>query len=245
VRATAATGLLERERELDEIRDRLESARAGAGSTLVVEGPGGIGKTGLLIAAGGEARERGMCVLSARGAELEREFPFGVVRQLLETRVTGPGGDELMDGAAALCAPVFEPAGRGEEDEPSFAVLHGLYWLCSTLAERSPLLVLVDDAQWADPASLAFLAYLARRVEDLPVALAVASRPGDDEREEQLLEELLGQPSAGLVRPAPARTGGPGQPALRTDGRSARRGLRGRLRGCDRGQPVPRVRAGP
>ena len=31
-----------------------------------------------------------MCVLSARGAELEREFPFGVVRQLLETRVTGP-----------------------------------------------------------------------------------------------------------------------------------------------------------
>jgi DNA-binding CsgD family transcriptional regulator len=203
VRATAATGLLERERELDEIRDRLESARAGAGSTLVVEGPGGIGKTELLIAAGREARERSMCVLSARGAELEREFPFGVVRQLLETRVSGPGGDELMDGAAALCAPVFERAGRGEEDERSFAVLHGLYWLCATLAERSPLLVLVDDAQWADPASLAFLAYLARRVEDLPVALAVASRPGEDEREEQLLEELLGQPSAGLVRPAP------------------------------------------
>ena len=203
MRATAATGLLERERELDEIRERLESARAGAGSTLVVEGPGGIGKTELLIAAGREARERGMCVLSARGAELEREFPFGVVRQLLETRVTGPGGDELMDGAAALCAPVFELAGRGEEDERSFAVLHGLYWLCATLAERSPLLVLVDDAQWADPASLAFLAYLARRVEDLPVALAVASRPGEDERDEQLLEELLGQPRAGLVRPAP------------------------------------------
>ena len=203
MRATAATGLLERERELDEIRERLESARAGAGSTLVVEGPGGIGKTELLIAAGREARERDMCVLSARGAELEREFPFGVVRQLLETRVTGPGGDELMDGAAALCAPVFELAGREEEDEHSFAVLHGLYWLCATLAERSPLLVLVDDAQWADPASLAFLAYLARRVEDLPVALVVASRPGEDEREEQLLEELLGQPRAGLVRPAP------------------------------------------
>ena len=198
MRATAATGLLERERELDEIRERLESARAGAGSTLVVEGPGGIGKTELLLAAGREARERGMCVLSARGAELEREFAFGVVRQLFEARVTGPAGEGLLGGAAALCAPVFELAERGEEDERSFAVLHGLYWLCANLVERSPLLVLVDDAQWADPASLAFLAYLARRVEDLPVALAVASRPGEDE-----LEELLGGPRATLVRPAP------------------------------------------
>ena len=221
MRATAATGLLERERELDEIRERLESARAGAGSTLVVEGPGGIGKTELLIAAGREAREHGMCVLSARGAELEREFPFGVVRQLLETRVTAPGGDELMDGAAALCAPVFEPAGRGEEDERSFAVLHGLYWLCATLTERSPLLVLVDDAQWADPASLAFLTYLARRVEDLPVALAVASRPGEDERERAAARGAARAAARGTRASGPARTGGSRQAALRADGRAA------------------------
>jgi DNA-binding CsgD family transcriptional regulator len=205
--APTSARLLERERELGEMLERLDSARAGSGSALVVEGPGGIGKTELLLAADRAARERGMCVLSARGAELEREFAFGVVRQLFETAVTGPGGDELMEGAAGLSVPVFELAGGTDaaraEDERSFAVLHGLYWLCASLAERAPLLVLVDDAHWSDRASLAFLAYLARRVEDLPVALTVASRPGEEEIEEQLLEELLGHPRAALVRPTP------------------------------------------
>ena len=106
-----------------------------------------------------------------------------------------------MDGAAALCAPVFEPAGAGR----GRALVRGAARaVLAVLDPRRtlPLLVLVDDAQWADPASLAFLAYLhARRVEDLPVALAVASRPGEDEREEQLLEELLGQPSADSCAP--------------------------------------------
>ena len=201
--APTSARLLDRDRELGEIVERLDAARTGAGSALVVEGPGGIGKTELLLAAEREARARGMCVLTARGAELEREFAFGVVRQLFEARVHGPDADELMNGAAALCAPVFELVGHGEEDERSFAVLHGLYWLCASLADRAPLLVLVDDAHWSDPASLSFLAYLARRVEDLPVALAVASRPGAEEVEEQLLEELLGHPRAGLVRPGP------------------------------------------
>jgi predicted ATPase len=197
--APTSARLLDRDRELREIRERLDAARAGTGSALVVEGPGGIGKTELLLAAEHEARERDMCVVSARGAELEREFAFGVVRQLFEARVHGPGGGELMDGAAALGAPVFELVGHGEEDERSFAVLHGLYWLCASLADRAPLVVLVDDAHWSDPASLAFLAYLARRVEDLPVALAVASRPGVEEIE----EGLLAQSRAVRVRPAP------------------------------------------
>jgi DNA-binding CsgD family transcriptional regulator/predicted negative regulator of RcsB-dependent stress response len=202
--APTSARLLDRDRELGEILERLEAARTGAGAALVVEGPGGIGKTALLMAADRAARERGMCVLSARGAELEREFAFGVVRQLLDARVHGPGGAELIGGAAALCAPVFDLTEQGEEDERSFAVLHGLYWLCASLAEQAPLLVVVDDAHWSDPASLAFLAYLARRVEDLPVALAVASRPGVEEIE----GGLLGQSRAALVRPAPLTRAG-------------------------------------
>ncbi len=201
--APTSARLLDRDRELGEILERLEAARTGAGSALVVEGPGGIGKTELLLAAAREAREAGMCVLTARGAELEREFAFGVVRQLFDAHVHGPGGEELMDGAAALSAPVFEVSEHAEADERSFAVLHGLYWLCASLADRAPLVVLVDDAHWSDPASLAFLTYLARRVEDLPVAVAVASRPGVEELEGGLLEELLDQPRAMLVRPAP------------------------------------------
>jgi DNA-binding CsgD family transcriptional regulator/predicted negative regulator of RcsB-dependent stress response len=197
--APTSARLLDRDRELGEILECLEAARSGTGLALVVEGPGGIGKTELLLAAGREARERDMCVVSARGAELEREFAFGVVRQLFEARVHGPGGAKLMDGAATLCAPVFELTEPGEEDERSFAVLHGLYWLCASIAEQAPLLVLVDDAHWSDPPSLAFLAYLARRVDDLRVAVAVASRPGVEEID----EGLVGQAGAVLVRPAP------------------------------------------
>ena len=61
----------------------------------------------------------------------------------------------------------------------SFELQHGLYWLTADLAEASPLLICVDDVQWADPDSLGFLAYLARRLDGLPVALLVAVREGE------------------------------------------------------------------
>ena len=51
--------------------------------------------------------------------------------------------------------------------DPSFAVLHGLYWLCADLATERPLALVVDDAHWADGASLRFLAFLLPRLEEL------------------------------------------------------------------------------
>ncbi|MGH2955741.1 MAG: AAA family ATPase, partial [Solirubrobacterales bacterium] len=77
-------GLLERELELEQLEDAIERALGGAGELLLVEGPAGIGKTSLLRAAREIAAERGMRALTARATELEREFPFGTVRQLLE-----------------------------------------------------------------------------------------------------------------------------------------------------------------
>ena len=188
--------LLDREAELDAVVARLESACGGSGSAVLVEGPGGIGKTELLLAAERAARGEGMAVAAARGAELEREFAFGVVRQLFE-----PASRGLLEGAAGLAAPVFEPPPAGPAggavSERSFAVLHGLYWLCANLAERAPLLVAVDDVHWADPPSLEFLSYLARRVGELPVVLLLASRPG-----EEAVEELAADPRTGVIRPA-------------------------------------------
>lgn len=197
--------LLDRDDELGEIVERLESARAGSGSAVLVEGPGGIGKTELLLAAERAARKRGMIVATARGAELEREFAFGVVRQLFEPPVSAPDGPALFDGAAALAAPVFESASAGSRGgvvgDRSFAVLHGLYWLCANLADRAPLVLAVDDVHWSDPPSLEFVSYLARRVGELPVALLVASRPAEDPVD-GLLEELGADPLAVVLRPA-------------------------------------------
>ena len=85
VTAVAEPSLEERDREIYAVGAALEAARSGAGGALLIEGPPGIGKTRLLgcarAAAGDDVR-----VLAARGSELERDFPFAVARQLLESR---------------------------------------------------------------------------------------------------------------------------------------------------------------
>src|SRR4051794_41559191 len=85
----------EREAELHAIGRAVDAARSGVGAGLLIEGPPGIGKTRLLGVARGLP---GVTVLSARASELERDFPFAVVRQLLEPVVT----DAHFTGAAAL-----------------------------------------------------------------------------------------------------------------------------------------------
>ena len=160
--------LLERDGELERIGRALERARGGHGSVLAVEGPAGIGKTQLLAATRAAARERGMRVLRARGAELEQEFAFGVARQLLEPALAERSGDErraVLQGPAALAGGVL---GLGDaEPATSFAVLHGLYWLIADLAAEHPLCLVVDDAHWADAPSLRLLAFLLPRLEEL------------------------------------------------------------------------------
>jgi DNA-binding CsgD family transcriptional regulator len=177
--------LLERERELRLIGGLLDRAQNGAGSVLVVEGPAGIGKTRLSRAALEEAEMRGFAGLAARGAELEREYPFGVVRQLLEPTLRAAAAEErgrLFDGAAALAGPAVLPeATLGEATiDPKFGALHGLYWLCANLADAKPLLLIVDDVQWADEVSLRFLGFLAHRIETVAVVLLVTRRTGSE-----------------------------------------------------------------
>jgi DNA-binding CsgD family transcriptional regulator len=178
--------LFEREAELESLAGVVDAALGGGGGCAYVEGPPGIGKSALLAAACGLGRERDMRVLDAGGGELEGEFPFGVVRQLFERVVTeldDASRERVVDAAAGLAAPALGLA-RSRSDavrvpDPASATLHGLYWLTSNLSADRPLLLAVDDAHWADVASLQFLAYLARRLEGLPVALVVAARGGD------------------------------------------------------------------
>jgi DNA-binding CsgD family transcriptional regulator len=202
--------LLERDPEVDVIDEALDAAHGGGGRLVLVEAPAGLGKSSLLDAARVRARGYGFEVLAGRGRELEREFPFGVARQLFEGRVRAARPAErrrLLQGSAGLAAELLglEPPALGErpgEGSP-YPLLHGLHWLAANLAERTPLLLVVDDAHWADELSLRFAVYLAGRVEDLPIALIVALRPGDLGGDAALLGELAGEPAARTVRPAP------------------------------------------
>ena len=195
--------LVERELELETVERLLADAQTGSGGAVVFEGPAGIGKSSLLAAtrtaAGAELR-----VLSARGGELERELPFGVVRQLLEQVVVACEAEEreaLLAGAAALAKPVLFAADPEAGAEPSFSALHGLYWLTINLADVQPLLVTVDDAHWADVASLRWLIYLARRLEGVPLGLVLAARPAEPGPVQELLDELLVIPEVAVLQP--------------------------------------------
>src|SRR5689334_19539585 len=77
--------LLEREVEISTLREKISHVQQhGSGSSILIEGEAGVGKSSLLAVSRKLAEDAGVRVLSAQGSELEREFAFGVVRQLLE-----------------------------------------------------------------------------------------------------------------------------------------------------------------
>jgi DNA-binding CsgD family transcriptional regulator len=211
--AAATEPLLERNAELARIESALAEARTGRGTFVLIEGPAGIGKTALLAAARTAAAEGGMRVLRSRGTELERDFAFGVVRQLFEPPLAEASVLEradLLEAAAGVAAGLLGLPGAPPADgppasgvDPSFAVLHGLYWLCANLAAVGPLCVVVDDAHWADAASLRYLAFLLTRLEELDVALVVATRPREAGTDAELLATVTSDPSAEVIHPPP------------------------------------------
>ena len=179
--AASAVALLERDREVAQLDEFISQLKRPGARMALIDGAAGIGKTTLLSEARTIAASDGIRVLNGRGSVLEREFPFGVVRQLFEPAlVDSKVRKQAFTGAAAGAAAIFDFGGEGEAeaaDGSGFAVLHGLYWLTLNLAGEDPLLLAVDDLHWVDNPSLRFLAYLLRRVEDLPIARGRGDAP--------------------------------------------------------------------
>ena len=195
--------LVERDREMAQLDALLRDAQAGEGRVAVVEGPAGIGKSRLVAELRRRAEAQGVKVLSSRAGELEREFPFGVARQLFEPELAGPERrEQILGGAAAAARGVFGPLEEGAPDG-SFSALNGLFWVALNTAAERPAMLLVDDLHWCDRASLRFLAYLARRLEGLPLLLVTTVRTGETPTDAALLDELAHDPDTVVVRPGP------------------------------------------
>ena len=211
--APAGDGLLERDHEREELRLVVAAAHARAGAAALLRGPAGIGKTRLLDDAAATGAREGTRTLRARGGEMERDFPYGVVRQLLEREVRGLDVAAL-EGAAHLAGPVLGFAEHDDairaDPEREFALCHGLYWLICDLAEQRPLLLVVDDLQHVDPPSLRFLLYLARRIQGLPIAIVAALRDGADETDPATIAQLAEDPGMRTIRPRGLRADGVG-----------------------------------
>jgi DNA-binding CsgD family transcriptional regulator len=159
-----------RESEIRAIDALIGAARSGRGDALLLHGEAGIGKTALLDATG--RRAAGVRQLRTAGLEAESSLPFSALAELTERLLDGipslpPPQAAAIEGALAL-----GPPAAGDR----FAVCAGFLGLLANAACDDPLLVIVDDAQWLDPASAECLGYTTRRLEDRRIALIVAAR---------------------------------------------------------------------
>ena len=144
-----------------------------ASQVLLVTGEAGMGKTVLLAAATDQARSAGMRVLSVTGRESESKLAFAGLHQLLRpvlSSVTGLPGRQ----AQALLGAFGLSADPGAPDPLLTGV--AVLTLLSDLSERSPVLVIVDDAHWLDRSSLDALAFAGSRLDAERVVLLVGAR---------------------------------------------------------------------
>ena len=187
---SAGSDLIERDEQLDALAVALARLEDRVGGVVTVKGTAGLGKTTLVEHSIARAAGAGLRVRTAAPGPQERHFAYGVMRTLLE----GPLHDaddvernRLLEGAAAQAGDLLL---RGAVPGPdaTTSIAHSMLWLCTALTDSAaPLLLVVDDAHWADRPSLEVLSYLARRVCDVPVLLVLGFRPDVPEAASDLL----------------------------------------------------------
>jgi len=156
--------------ECARIDELIASARDGESGSLVLRGEAGIGKSALLARAADLAT--GMRVLRGTGVETESELPFaGLHRLLLPVRHLV---DLLPPPQCSAMKSAFGdgPAVTADRWLLSLAVLN----LLAEAAVDSPVLCIVDDAQWLDSASADALTFVARRIQAEGIAMLFAAR---------------------------------------------------------------------
>ncbi|QDO44076.1 AAA family ATPase [Streptomyces sp. RLB3-17] len=217
----ASSSLWEREAEIADVVEAVKALRADAsssGSLLVFSGEAGIGKTALLAEARRIAEAHGCTVWSARGGETVTSVPFNVIRQLLQPAIVSLMPEEAREYLGDwydIAGPALGIAEPGDRQADPQGVCDGLVAAARRLAKREwPLVLILDDAHWADQETLQWLVAFAERLDDLPVLVVVARRPGDvsGERARQLeavaaaarpvltLSALTPDATAGLTR---------------------------------------------
>jgi DNA-binding NarL/FixJ family response regulator len=200
-----------RDAERAEIGALLEAARASRSGALVVRGEPGIGKTALLADA--RERARDMHVLTARGVESESDLPFAAVHQLLR-----PALDRLEQLPTPQAAALRGALGLeyGGTQEP-FLVFAACLSLLAEVAERRPLLCIVDDAHWLDTVSADALSFVARRLDAEGIVMLFGARAPEARAFEPAgvpsltLERLDAEAAASLF----ARVAGSAAPSVR------------------------------
>ncbi|MGH3376974.1 MAG: ATP-binding protein, partial [Actinoallomurus sp.] len=164
--------LVGRDAELDRLDRLVREAAGGVGGSVWIEGEPGIGKSALLRAALADAARLGCEVRSADADEFGCRIPLQVMLECVGAE-PGSGEPELREIAESLS----RGAGRETPGDPVAAASERLLGLVDGLTRRAPLVLAVDDLQWADEASVLLLHRLSRVAHRRPLLLIVACRP--------------------------------------------------------------------
>ena len=180
-----------REVELDAFDAVLSSLEAGESAVVVLSGEPGVGKTTLIREVLARGGSRGHQTLSARASEFETDLPFAAFTDALTDAVDSlaPEQRRLVDEEQlALLAAVFPSlrrdlvgAPRKADPDERHLVLRALQELLQLLAQERPLVLAIDDLQWADPASIDLVCRLLHRGLSGRALVLLASRPGQSE----------------------------------------------------------------
>jgi DNA-binding CsgD family transcriptional regulator/tetratricopeptide (TPR) repeat protein len=167
-----------RDDEVEQLRAAVDRAVGGRLSVVMLEGEAGIGKTRLLALALQAGRDRGCHVLSAKAEEMEQNRPFGVIAAALGCvrGAADPPRAAIADLISAHDGRDYGGPTVSSDPGLQFRVVDALCDLVESLASDRPLVLGLDDLQWADPSSLVTLAALARTAVGLPVALIACCR---------------------------------------------------------------------
>jgi DNA-binding NarL/FixJ family response regulator len=200
VASTGNSSLVGRASELGHLLSLLDAVEQGEARILVLSGEPGIGKTRLLQSVMADAAERGFRVFAGRGTELEHEVPFAPLVEAFDDAVASLAGtdpawlsDQLADLSGmfpSLRGPaVLSARSAGER----FRHHRAIRALLEKLGDSGPLVLTIDDLQWADPASIEAIAYLLRYPPETAVLISVARRAGEAAGPLGVLLELAGR----------------------------------------------------
>lgn len=170
------TALVGRDAEVDALRAAIDAAAAGHGQVVLIEGEPGIGKSRLVATACEHGRRAGFEVFVGMCDDLAAPRPFAAVIAALGIAPDSP--DPECAAIAALADTGDAPDAGSTNPGLQYRVVEALGARVERVAERGPVLVAIDDLQWADPSTLVALRSIARRVQTLPVVLLGSYRAG-------------------------------------------------------------------
>lgn len=169
-----AFGLFGREAELRTIAAFLDDIQSGPAS-LVIAGEAGMGKTALLRGSVALAAERGYAVLQTMATRSDMQLAFAGLADLLESCLPDVIGDLPPPQARALRVALLLEEAPSYAPDPH-AIAAGFRRAVTALARRTPVLMVIDDVQWLDPASDAAVGFAVRRLEREQIGLLCAQR---------------------------------------------------------------------